>query len=73
MTDRENAMEVGAVALRDLLATLEMMGQCQGNKAKLDLAEIAIARFQELHELCESYRFSIAVGVDVISENIVQA
>ena len=71
--ERDDAMEQGAVALRDLLATLEMMTQCQGNKARLDLAEIACLRFLELHQLCETHRFSIAVGVSTPDDDLIQA
>lgn len=73
MTERDDAIEEGASALRDLLQVLDMLANCSGNKAKLELAELAAIRYLDLQELCESHQFTIAVGVDVSSEEIIRA
>jgi hypothetical protein len=73
MSNREEAIEDGANALRDLLSALDMLGQCEGNKAKLELAEIAVERFLILQELCDAHSFTIAVGIDVASDDLIHA
>jgi len=68
MNEREQAIDAGALALKDLLATLEMLSEVQGNKNKLELIEIVIDRFQEFQMLCDEYHFTLAVGVDSKAE-----
>jgi hypothetical protein len=68
MSEREDAINTGAIVLKDLLSTLEMLSECQGNKNKLDLVEIIIDRFQEFQMLCSEYNFTLAVGVDSKAE-----
>ena len=59
----DDAIDEGATALRALFHTLDMLAHCQGNKAKLELAVVAVDRYLELQELCDQYRFTVAVGV----------
>lgn len=73
MSDRDDAINEGAHALQALLSTLEMLCECQGNKAKLELSELCIDRFLELQELCEMHRFTLAVGVDIEQDQMIHA
>ena len=73
MSDRDEAINDGAHALQALLSTLEMLCECQGNKAKLEFMEVIIDQFLELQELCEMHRFTLAVGVDIDQDQMIHA
>jgi len=71
--EREEGIEEGAAVLRDLLATLDLLSQCNGNKAKLELSQIACEHYLDLHDLCKQHRFTIAVGIDIPDDDLIHA
>lgn len=57
-----DAVDDAANCLSDLLEALDMLSNCEGNKAKLELADVAISYFAELQQLCSTCKLMVLVG-----------